>query len=128
MPRSKRSSATLPRRGSSPSIAEIREGVAAISSTAPSVETALQELDRAVRRYNPDDSRTWTYEQDWSHPLIARAVAIAGGVASCGAPKYPVLSGGIPNAYVSLCEDEVRQVQLAIASAPKAVKELEAAS
>ena len=112
-----------------PTIAEIRERLARNSCTLPSTEAALEELDHAVRRFSPDDSSTWTYDDEWSHPFIARAVRIVGGVGQLWGSRAPGMDRrDFRAAYVALCEEEVRQVQLAVASAPKAVRKLEAAS
>jgi len=103
-----------------PAIAEIRERVARNSCTLPSVEAALQELDRAVRRFSPDDSRTWTYDDDWSDPLIARAVRMVGSVAQIWGSRAPGFERReFKAAYIGLCDEQVKEVQLAIAAPAK---------
>lgn len=111
-----------------PAIAEIRERVARNACTLPSVESALAELDRAVRRFSPDDSRTWTYDDDWSHPLIVRAVHMVGSVAQIWGSRAPGFDRReFKAAYLALCDAEVKTVQLAIA-APERLREIESAS
>lgn len=111
-----------------PTIAEIRERVARNACTLPSIESALAELDRAVRRFSPDDSRTWTYDDDWSHPLIVRAVHMVGSVAQIWGSRAPGFERReFKAAYLALCDAEVKTVQLAIA-APEKLREIERAS
>ena len=112
-----------------PTIAEIRERVArAACSGLPSVEAALAELDAAVRKFSPDDSRSWTYDDEWSHPLIARAVRMVGGVAQLWGSRAPGADRReFKAAYLGLCNDEVRAVQLGAANAAP-LRALESAS
>jgi hypothetical protein len=111
-----------------PAIAEIRERVARNACTLPSVEAALAELDRAVRRFSPDDSRTWTYDDDWSDPLIARAVHMVGSVAQIWGSRSPGYDRReFKAAYLGLCDEQVKSVQLAIA-APANLRAIESAS
>lgn len=112
-----------------PTIAEIRERVArAACDGLPSVEAALAELDAAVRRFSPDNSSTWTWDDDWSHPLIARAVRMVGGVAQLWGSRAPgVDRREFKAAYLSLVGEQVRAVQLGVA-APTPLRALDSAS
>jgi len=112
-----------------PTIAEIRERVArAACVSLPSVEAALAELDAAVRRFSPDNSSTWTWDDDWSHPLIARAVHMVGGVAQLWGSRAPgVDRREFKAAYLSLVAEQVRAVQLGV-EAPTPLRALDSAS
>lgn len=63
-----------------PTIAEVRRAVAELVCNLPSPETAWAEVERALRRYSPDDSSTWTYPNEYSHPLIGEALTAMGGL------------------------------------------------
>jgi len=112
-----------------PTIAEIRERVSRTACGGlPSVEAALAELDAAVRKFSPDNSSTWTWDDDWSHPLIARAARIVGGVAQLWGSRAPgVDRREFKAAYLSLVAEQVRAVQLGVA-APMQVRALDSAS
>ena len=63
-----------------PSIAEIRECVAEATCSLPSSTDAWGEIERALRKYDGNDSSTWTYPDDFSHPLITEALRLIGGL------------------------------------------------
>lgn len=63
-----------------PAVAEIRERVAEDACRLPGAEEAWLEVERAVRRFDPGDSSTWTYPEDFSCLEIGQAAQALGGV------------------------------------------------
>jgi hypothetical protein len=93
-----------------PAVAEIREAAAELSTNLPSANEAWLEVEAAIRRFDGCDSRTWTYDADYSSSVVADAVRSLGGVSVMHeAPQLGFVRRDFIAAYNDFRRDAMRK-------------------